>query len=972
MSLSSGLCKEYFKIEDSYAKEYNRDKLCVLYAIGSFYDMLEYINVDIECKLTKVASLLNVIVGGKKNNEKDLPNFIGFPKLAISKYLPVLIENGYTVVLVDENKHEGKIKRQVSGVYSSSIYPMHIIDNNKDCELLNITIEIYKDIKTSQYDIIYNIAIMNTFTNLFHMYNTVYSKDKSKNLECVLDDIYRIKSRYNITEYIINIYDNTNTTDINLKNEKVINWLDLDLNNVSVYVKYIDKQKYKQLTKLEYVEEFLKSIYKHITFGVISILDYLNLHTDDTIRLNCVMLLQFVSRHDIKYIENINIPTIINEYNHLVLELNTLQQLNIVPDNKNKNKFSCLFNVLNKTSTILGKRALLNLLSKPFLKHEDIQHRYILSEDFDKNCDVMIYDRLMDGFGDIERLYRKMSIGVMHQYEFSNLDKSFKKLLEINSQLKDDNCILILDTDIEDKLRNIVEFYNDIFIVDNLKCMSLNESVNGCITSPFKRGVIDSIDKLYDNITRYEDELESIRNNYESLIGGNGEWIKLTYTDNEGFYFVCTKIRLKILQKKLGEDYYSKLDIKPNSCSCRISSESIKTISNKLINTKILLLKKMKNEYLNITNDIAGKLLNIFNDIVYFIETVDIIKSNIKCKRLYKYTLPELINGDSMIIAEAMRHPIIERINDDFEYIPNDIRLDTDNSGIVLYALNSCGKSSLLRSIGLNLVMAQCGLYVPCDSFKFVPFESIITQVDLYDNLWKSQSSFISEMIGLKKIISLSNSKCLVLSDELTKGTEVVSATSIFASTVLSLVEKGCKFVFTTHLQDVSKLDIIKESTKLRICHLSVDFKENGDIIFERKLKDGPCSELYGLEVAKAVGIDKVLLDRAFTIRNILLNNTNTTKSKYSKYNSKKIVNKCELCNYSPYSNNDIPLDIHHINFQCNADTDGFNGHFHKNSKFNLVCLCKGCHIDVHNKKIVINGYKQSTSGKFLDFSDFR
>lgn len=973
MSLSISLCEEYFKIEREYCLEYNKENLCVLYAIGSFYDMLEYNTLNEEennySKLSRVSNLLNVMIGGKKNNEKDLPNFIGFPKIAISKYLPLLIDNGYTVVLVDENKVDGKIHRTVSGVYSSSVYPIHIIDTNNDCDLMNVTIELYNDIKTKNIIAIYNIAVMNTFTNLFHVYNTVYLSEKSKDIfNLIMDNIYRIKLRYNVNEYIFHIY---NKTDLSFLKENFNSFLDIDLSKQNVYFKDISEVDYKKFSKKEYLVEFFENVYKHIDIGLLDIFERLNISSDLTIKINCLLLLQFVSRHDLKYIENISIPTLVNEYNHLLLESNTLQQLNIIPYNKTKVKYGSLYDVLNKTSTILGKRGLLKLLTKPYVKYNDILNRYKLTDEL-LSVDLKKYEILLDQIFDIERLYRKMTIGVLHPYEFCNLDKSLNKIIELNDFLHIDNCnLLLLNKNVNTKLVSIIEKYNKIFIIDNLKYLSLNEnsmlSTNSVI-NPFILGVNKSIDSILNTITDNQLLLEDIKTHYESLICGNGDWIKITYSDNDGYYLQSTKIRLKLLEKKLDPVKFSKLDIKNNTSTCKISSKEIRDISNTLVNSKILLLKQIKNEYLNIIKGISYEFSDIFRDILSFVETLDITKSNIKCKNLYKYCKPEIIIGDSMIDAKALRHPIIERINTDFEYIPNDILLNKDNNGIILYALNSCGKSSLLRSIGLNLIMAQCGLYVACDSFKFSPFESVITQVDLNDNMWKSQSSFINEMIGLKKIINLANDKCLILSDELTKGTEVVSATSIFSSSVLSLIERKSKFVFTTHLQDVSKLNIIQSCSNIRICHLSVDFDPTGNIIFERKLKNGPCSELYGLEVAKSIGLDTVLLDRAFDIRRTLINKRDDIYNKYSKYNSTKLINKCELCSYKPIKNNDLPLDVHHIKFQCNSDSSGFNGHFHKNSKFNLVCLCKTCHINVHNENIIINGYKNSINGKILDF----
>jgi DNA mismatch repair protein MutS len=119
--------------------------------------------------------------------------------------------------------------------------------------------------------------------------------------------------------------------------------------------------------------------------------------------------------------------------------------------------------------------------------------------------------------------------------------------------------------------------------------------------------------------------------------------------------------------------------------------------------------------------------------------------------------------------------------------------------------------------------------------------------------------------------------------------------------------------------------------------------------------------------VAKAVGIPDYLLNVAFDIRNDIIGKGHKIVKK-SRYNNSKILSQCEICNYSPIKDTDMPLDTHHINFQCNADKDGFNGHFYKNSKFNLVCLCKNCHIKVHSNQLQITGYTQTSNGKILNY----
>ena len=288
---------------------------------------------------------------------------------------------------------------------------------------------------------------------------------------------------------------------------------------------------------------------------------------------------------------------------------------------------------------------------------------------------------------------------------------------------------------------------------------------------------------------------------------------------------------------------------------------------------------------------------------------------------------------------------------------------------MILYALNACGKSSLLRSVGLSVIMAQCGMYVPCSRFVYSPFSTIVSQVELSDNLWKGQSSFKYEMIGLRKILKIADSKTLVLSDELTKGTEAVSATSIFASAALELSKRNCKFIFTTHLTDVAKLQEIQNDRGIMICHLNVEFNDS-EIVFGRKLKPGPCDELYGLEVAKAIGLESTFIENAFAIRNKMVNRSEKLVStRRSRYNSKKILDSCEICEWKPLKNTDIPLDCHHIKFQCTANDQNFTGHYHKDSLYNLVTLCKMCHIKVHSGDIDINGYQQTTNGVKLDYS---
>lgn len=948
MSISKSISEEYYKYDEEYGKEYG-NKMVVIMAVGSFYEILE--EREKKGKLEKMAKLLNIMIGGKANEK--LPKFVGFPKVAMTKYIPILIDDGYTVIVVDESKEKkgGRTVRRVSGIYSSSIYPMQIEDNRNDDTLMGIVMEIIETRTIT--NVIISIGNLNMRTNEFEMYERgyTYNKFNEEAFEDVLDNIMRIMVRYNVGEIVINV----NKEYSFIKDDRIKEYLNIQDKNI--YINKINED-YKNI---EVQEEYLKKVYKHIEIGMMEMIEYMRLERNTTSILNCIYMIEFVRKHDEKYIENIAIPKIINEYEHLLLEMNTVQQLNII---ENNNRGS-LLDIIDKTSTMIGKRGLRELICKPYNNKDKIQERYNITEEMEeriKGREIQI-DKLLEGICDFEKVHRRMTLGIMKPNEMYKLDKTYKNIIRITEELGMVNYKI--DKRQMEMIMEYIQEYNDIFEIEEMKKTMYD---NNSVINFFKRGRIEEIDKIYNRIKKIHNRIEEIRKEYCEAV--KGEWIKIIYTEQDGYHFTSTTKRTKILEETIEEKFI----IKKNKNVCKITTKEIERLSCEITNERELYNRRNTMEYNRVINELVRKHCNVFDILKEYIKTIDITKSNIKCKKMYNYCKPTIEGDESFIRAKGMRHPIIERINNETEYIPNDIELTKEKNGIILYALNSGGKSSLLRAIGLCTIMAQSGLYVPCEEFKYSPYNTIITQVDFTDNYWKAHSSYITEMIGLRKITEIADEKCLVLADELTKGTEVISATSIFASSIIELVEKECNFVFTTHLHEIPKIEEIEKCKKVKICHLGISINDDGVIIFERKLQDGPCSELYGLEVARAVGLNKKLMNRAFEIRRKLVNKkSEEIKIKKSRYNASKIISECEICGYKPDKTKyELPIDTHHIEFQCNADESGFNKHYHKNSKFNLVGLCKGCHIRVHNNEIKIEGYKSTTNGKKLVYEIFK
>ena len=333
----------------------------------------------------------------------------------------------------------------------------------------------------------------------------------------------------------------------------------------------------------------------------------------------------------------------------------------------------------------------------------------------------------------------------------------------------------------------------------------------------------------------------------------------------------------------------------------------------------------------------------------------------------WKWTRPVFISGaSSSVEVTGLRHPILERLTK-VPYVAHSLTLTSgpesnvggpesnvggpeSNVGVLLYGMNASGKSSLMKALGLCVLLAQAGFPVPADSLRLVPFTAIFTRILGNDNLWAGLSSFAVEMTEFREILHLADERSLVLGDELCSGTESMSATALVAAGVETLAERGTKFVFATHLHELAALI---PASSVRALHLRVHYDAATDqLIYDRRLEEGSGSALYGLEVCRALDLPTGYLDRATTIRKQLAGWVAPHQSAYS---AVVVVDQCAVCGSECKD-----LEVHHIQHQA-AGGDNKTG--------NLVCLCTRCHDDHHGGRLVIKGWKETATGRQLSWS---
>jgi DNA mismatch repair protein MutS len=334
----------------------------------------------------------------------------------------------------------------------------------------------------------------------------------------------------------------------------------------------------------------------------------------------------------------------------------------------------------------------------------------------------------------------------------------------------------------------------------------------------------------------------------------------------------------------------------------------------------------------------------------------------------YNYCRPVIGEGDSnsegssksYVNFKKIRHCLIEQLNTNELYVTNDLEIGTSNNGLLLYGTNAVGKTSFIKSIGIALIMAQAGMFVPCEEFTYYPYEYLFTRLLGNDNIFKGLSTFAVEMCELRTILKNANNKSIILGDELCSGTESTSALSIFVSSLERLHSLDSTFLFATHFHEILEYEEVKNLDSMKIYHMSVFFdREQKTLIYNRKLREGPGQSMYGLEVCKSLDLPEDFIERAYAIRNKYnKSNISVLEAKKSRYNANKLRGMCELCN------NNEGTEVHHLQYQKNAKDGIINGEFNKNHKANLINICEACHNKIHSSDQefritkTTNGYK--------------
>lgn len=879
-----------------------------------------------------------------------------------------------------------------------------------------------KEIKYENFLVTTGVAVIDMITGE-NWVSEFYSKfeDQIKPIQ----EIYRFLVSHNPKEIVLHLDDMPKGFDEHTddKPNPYVRYLhnSLNLRRVPKVLSQVNKIK-NQYKELPYQCEFFNKIFwnektndsKVIQRNNSKIIEHLALDKYNYGRIAYMILLQHVYTYNKELLSKIPRPKMdwLDSKRHLILTHNAIDQLNLVSKNENKKikSYDSLYSILDYNQTNLGKRMLLNLMQYPMRKKKEIAKYYDMVDEMlnvsVNNMPLWHYvSNNIKGITDISKLQRKLRIGNIKPRELSLLFRSYIKIISLLQGIFDSPAKKISETVISsediDDFNSFLQYYNskiDFEILGTCKIEEVNDGTNQKSkwiefeNNPLRDSSDTNSEHLtsrFERLKTCEKELLDIVTHLNSKLGERAKKVDIIYKSAKKIkgvqqeppstYLTTSNASAKALaMQNIDKELCGNLSFESFTTSeKRVSSEKIVTLCSERDNCKNVLRHELYKYYIETIKEMSENYV-FYDNLADCIAKIDLLHSYAKASHINNYTKPKILDkndtdGSSFMRAQDLRHPIVEKINDSL-YIPNDIYLGNSNdknqdkhetTGMLLYGVNQTGKSTLAKAIALNIIMAQMGCYTP-STLEYIPYKNIITRLTGDDDMLSGKSSFAVEMAELRTILRQSDNRTLVIGDELSRGTESDSATSITISSILNLIKKGTSFIFTTHMHHVVKMPYISnlDPSLLRVCHLSVvEDPKYETLIYSRKLSEGPGSSFYGLLVAKYLDLPSDFLDLAYEILNYNSGfNDEILDTSSSNYNKNVFLDSCAKCSRTKIQ---TELHTHHIIEQNKADDKGIVeqfiklsdgslislGKMHKNKKTNLISLCEECHQTLHKEK---------------------
>ena len=796
----SPMMQQYIDIKKSFMHH------ILFFRLGDFYEMFfdDALTVSKELELT---------LTGRDCGLDERAPMCGVPYHACEVYLKKLIDRGYNVAICEQTSDPALSKGLVTRDIVRIVTPGTIIESNLlEDDSNNYMCAIYYHEKDC------SICFADISTGEVHLFEY-----DSKNLQVhIIDEL----SRFVPVEILFN--------DEFLKLRDCTAFIK---DKLKASVQIIDDSEYDFINKADII---LKQ------FNVKSF-DELKLDVESSGLRSVAALFSYISNTQKALIGRFSEINIHNTETAMKLGFTARRNLELIETMRNKERRGSLLWVLDQTKTSMGKRLLKTYIEQPLINPAKIIDRLdAVDKLLSSPVELSELQESLSGVYDLERLMTRVMFKTATPRDLKSLSVTALKLPQIKEILSGFSSKLIISLnekiDTLDVISNLVENA----IVDE---PPVNIKDGGVI----KDGFNEELDKLRSIISGGKGIIAEIEQQEKEKTGIKN--LKIGYNRVFGYYIEVTKSNFDLIP----ENYIRKQTLA--NCE-RFITEELKTAENTILGANDKIISLESDIFVEVRDFIATQLIKV-QETASAIATVDVLTAFAVTAMKNGYTKPE-IAIDGIIDIKNGRHPVVELMQKDEMFVPNDAYLDlTDNKMMIITGPNMSGKSTFMRQVALITLMAQIGSFVPCDYAKISIVDQIFTRVGASDDLTAGQSTFMVEMSEVAEIVKNATKHSLVILDEVGRGTSTFDGISIARAVsehIATSKQLGCKTLFATHYHELIEL----ENELPGIKNYSVAVSKRGeDIKFLRKIVRGGVDDSYGIEVAKLAGIPNKIISRA-------------------------------------------------------------------------------------------------------------
>ncbi|MDT0723499.1 DNA mismatch repair protein MutS [Staphylococcus haemolyticus] len=525
-----------------------------------------------------------------------------------------------------------------------------------------------------------------------------------------------------------------------------------------------------------------------------------------------------------------------------------------------KSKKGTLLWLMDETKTPMGARRLKQWIDRPLINKERIEERLSVVESF---INHFIERDTLRGYlnqvYDIERLVGRVSYGNVNARDLIQLKHSISEIPNIKSLLESMNDVASNQFSSLEPLEDLLQVLEDSLIEE--PPISIKDG------GLFKQGFSKQLDEYLEASKNGKDWLAQLQAKERERTGIKS--LKISFNKVFGYFIEITRANLQGFEPSKFS-YHRKQTL---SNAERFITDELKEkedvilgAEDKAVDLEYQLFVRLR-EHIKTYTERLQKQAKIISEL-------DCLQSFAEIAQKYNYVKPEFSDNKTLSL-ENSRHPVVERVMDYNDYVPNDCKLDKDNFIYLITGPNMSGKSTYMRQVAIISIMAQMGAYVPCDKAELPIFDQIFTRIGAADDLVSGKSTFMVEMLEAQKALTYATEDSLIIFDEIGRGTSTYDGLALAQAMIEYVAHTShAKTLFSTHYHELTTLD--QELPSLKNVHVAAD-EYQGELIFLHKVKDGAVDDSYGIQVAKLANLPDEVINRAQVILDAFEQSQNTS-----------------------------------------------------------------------------------------------